>query len=125
MALLNRLQLAVETSDRRRGKKHVVWKDSFDVKECRTEKFVLQNYIIYIITLVQENGNLQKAATILHSSALFYLSGKHSCYPVKDYRVFLYPDQGKNNIFTKTLILAPSRAGNFMLAEDAFGPDIG
>jgi REP element-mobilizing transposase RayT len=42
LPLLNRLQMAVKTTDKKRGKKHEVWKDSFDVKECRTEKFILQ-----------------------------------------------------------------------------------
>ena len=45
--LLDILSLAVEQKDRSRGKKHEVWKAGFDVKMCRTEKFLLQklNYI--------------------------------------------------------------------------------
>jgi REP element-mobilizing transposase RayT len=94
--LLDRLQLAVEASDRRRGKKHEIWEDSFDVKECRTEKFVLQK--LHYIHNNPSSGKWKLAESpqlYLHSSALFYLSGKHSSYPVKDYSEFLYPDPGE------------------------------
>ncbi len=94
--LLNSMGLGVEASDRRRGKKHEVWKDSFDVKECRTEKFVLQKLPYIHNNPCSGKWKLAESSQLyLHSSALFYLSGKHSCYPVKDYRVFLYPDQGE------------------------------
>jgi hypothetical protein len=45
--LLQQLQIAVSNSDRNRGKKYEVWIKGFDVKECRTESFILQklNYI--------------------------------------------------------------------------------
>jgi REP element-mobilizing transposase RayT len=45
--LLNLLASAVEKKDISRGKKHEIWKPGFDVKECRTELFLLQklNYI--------------------------------------------------------------------------------
>src|SRR6476660_1693970 len=39
--LLNLLASAVEQKDISRGKIHEVWKPGFDVKECRTEKFLL------------------------------------------------------------------------------------
>ena len=42
-----KLQAEVKSKDRSRGKKHEVWIDSFDVKECRTEKFIMQK-LIYI-----------------------------------------------------------------------------
>ncbi len=41
--IIARLQKDVQTKDKIRGKIHEVWEDSFDVKECRTEKFILQN----------------------------------------------------------------------------------
>lgn len=45
--LLNRMKEAVGVKDRQRDKKHQIWQGTFDVKECRTEKFILQklNYI--------------------------------------------------------------------------------
>ena len=91
--LLNRLNLAVTPSGKKRGKKHEVWKDSFDVKECRTEPFVLQK-----LNYIHNNpcaGKWKLADSPVHywhSSASFYISGRHAGYPVKDYRIFLYPD---------------------------------
>ena len=45
--LLQRLNLSVEAKDRERNKKHEVWEDSFDWKECRTDKYMQQklNYM--------------------------------------------------------------------------------
>ncbi len=40
--LLHQLNLSVEVKDRERNKKHEVWEDSFDWKECRTHKFMKQ-----------------------------------------------------------------------------------
>lgn len=34
--LLKKLQAEVKVKDRSRGKKHEIWIDGFDVKECRT-----------------------------------------------------------------------------------------
>ena len=46
-SMLNQLAEAVEVTDRKRGKLHEVFEDSFDIKECLTEKFTRQklNYI--------------------------------------------------------------------------------
>ena len=40
--LLNQMKQAVINKDRRRNKMHQIWQGTFDVKECRTEKFILQ-----------------------------------------------------------------------------------
>ena len=40
--LLQRLKLSVKAKDRERNKKHELWEDSFDWKECRTHKFMKQ-----------------------------------------------------------------------------------
>ena len=42
LTLLDWMKAAVRAKDRKRNKKHEVWQESFDVKECRTEKFILQ-----------------------------------------------------------------------------------
>jgi hypothetical protein len=81
----------VESKDKTRGKKHELWQDSFDIKECRTEKFILQK-LTYIHNnpccgkwkLVKEPHHYQ------HSSALFYLNGTPRHFGVKDYRHFLW-----------------------------------
>ena len=41
-AILQQLQDGVNSSDKKRGKLHEVWEDSFDWKECRSYDFVNQ-----------------------------------------------------------------------------------
>ena len=90
MALLNSLQRAVKSKDKQKGQKHEVWIDSFDVKHCRTENFVLQK-----LNYIHNNpcaGKWKLAEDPIHyphSSASFYISGRHGAYAVKDYREFL------------------------------------
>jgi REP element-mobilizing transposase RayT len=75
-ALLHQLATAVEAKDRSRGKKHEIWKAGFDVKPCRTEKFLLQK-----LNYIHQNpvsGKWRLAASAkeyAHSSARFYLHG--------------------------------------------------
>ena len=91
--LLAKLAFAVCPSDRKRGKKHEVWINSFDVKQCRTEKFLLQK--LHYIHNNPCTGKWKLAKCSIdypHSSALFYLNGQIGHYPVKDYREFLYRD---------------------------------
>jgi REP element-mobilizing transposase RayT len=88
--LLQQLSGAVEYKDQQRGKQHEVWQDSFDWKECRTEKFILQK-----LSYLHSNpcfGRWQLAESPLyypHSSACFYHNGKHVGYPVTNYREVL------------------------------------
>jgi REP element-mobilizing transposase RayT len=88
--LLQRLSKDVGTTDRKRGKKHEIWINSFDVKHCRTESFILQK-----LNYIHNNpcaGRWKLAESPIeypHSSALFYLNGKIKSYPVKDYRLFV------------------------------------
>ena len=92
-SLLTKLQFGVRPKDKKRGKKHEVWKGSFDVKECRTEKFILQK-----LNYMHDNpcsGKWKLAESpidYLHSSASFYLNNKSGPYPVKDYREFMKVD---------------------------------
>ncbi len=41
-AILDHLGVAVEPADKLRGKKHEVWEDSFDWKDCRSHFFMNQ-----------------------------------------------------------------------------------
>ena len=90
MALLDSLQSAVKPKDKQKGQKHEVWIDSFDVKECRTEKFILQK-----LNYMHNNpcvGKWRLADDPIHyphSSASFYISGRQRAYEVKDYREFM------------------------------------
>jgi hypothetical protein len=91
--LLSRLQFAVRPKDRKKGKRHEVWKGSFDVKECRTEKFILQKLNYMHNNPCSGKWKLAESPIeYLHSSALFYSTGKQRLYPVKDYREFLKVD---------------------------------
>jgi REP element-mobilizing transposase RayT len=91
--LVARLRSDVYATDRKRGKKHEVWKDSFDVKQCRTEKFLLQK-----LNYIHNNpctGKWKLADSPIHyphSSALFYMNGKKWYYQVKDYKELLILD---------------------------------
>ena len=79
--------MAVKPTDKKRGKKHEVWKDSFDVKECRMEKFILQKLHYIHNNPCAGKWNLADSSIhYLHSSASFYISGKKGRYSVKDYR---------------------------------------
>jgi ribosomal protein S7 len=54
-ALLNQLEEAVEMTDRKRGKLHEVFEDSFDIKECSTQKFIKQK-LDYIQAMTNKLG---------------------------------------------------------------------
>ena len=89
-SVLHKLKAAVKAKDRSKGKKHEVWKDSFDVKECRTEEFVLQKLIYIHENPVRGKWKLSKTSLdYLHSSAPFYFNGRQQLFAVKDYRDFL------------------------------------
>ena len=84
--LLKRLQAEVKDKDRRRGKKHEIWIDGFDVKECRTEKFILQKLIYIHENPLRGKWKLcNTSIDYLHSSARFYLNGKHQLFEVKGF----------------------------------------
>ena len=90
LVLLQKLQTEVKDKDRSRGKKHEVWIDGFDVKECRTEKFILQKLIYIHENPVSGKWKLCKTSLdYLHSSAPFYFNGRQQLFEVKDYRDFV------------------------------------
>ena len=74
----------MQANDKSHGKKHEVWKDAFDVKECRTENFIMQklNYVpavwqVFITILVQEGGDWQAIHFIIYIvQHPFILAGK-------------------------------------------------
>ena len=92
--LLQQLQDAVEYKDRQRGKLHEVWEDSFEWKECRTERFLLQKLSYIHSNPCKGKWHLaEHPGEYPHSSASFYVYGKHAAYPVKDYRELLVYDE--------------------------------
>lgn len=85
-ALLSQLRNSVSVDDVRKGQLHNVWKDSFDVKECRTEKFLLQKLQYMHCNPITGKWKLSaQASDYIHSSALFYQNGKQRCFDVVDY----------------------------------------
>lgn len=88
--LLNDLVEGVNISDCQRFKKHEVWEDSFDWKECRSLKFILQK-----LDYIHKNpckGRWMLAPTpadYVYSSAGFYLRGEQGIYPVTHYQDIL------------------------------------
>ena len=88
--ILEILHEAVQPKDRSRGKKHEVWMDAFDIKECRTEKFLLQKLNYIHNNPCTKYWNLATEPHLYrHSSALQYMNGKISMYRVKDYLEFI------------------------------------
>ena len=85
--LLQRLNLSVEAKDRERNKKHEVWEDSFDWKECRTHKFMKQKIDYMHDNPCRGKWNLVTGVTeYIHSSARFYLCDEQGAYPIMNFR---------------------------------------
>ncbi len=63
--ILKQLSEAVEVTDKKRGKLHEVFEDSFDIKECMTEKFIRQKLNYIHLNPCSGNGNLLFARKII------------------------------------------------------------
>ena len=88
--LLVRLSGGVEPKDKARGKLHEIWKPGFDVKPCRTEKFLLQK--LHYIHDNPVRGKWKLAAdneSYEHSSCLFYFHQQQRHCEVTHYRTLL------------------------------------
>ena len=83
--LLRQLEKAVSVKDKNNGKKHEAWKESFDWKYCETVKFAYQKLIYMHNNPCAGNWKLVEDITKYeHSSARYYISGKHAAYEVVD-----------------------------------------
>ena len=83
--VLRDMQLAVNAKDRQRNKKHQVWQGTFEVKQCRTEKFILQKLNYIHNNPCSGKWKLSdKPVDYKYSSASFY-SGDKNSYRIKDY----------------------------------------
>jgi hypothetical protein len=84
--ILNQLNEWVNVTDKSRNKEHEVFEPSFDWKECRTQKFIIQklNYIHW-----NPCKSIPKLAELpeqyQHSSAKFYITGEQGVYNVTSY----------------------------------------
>ncbi len=84
--ILQQLAEAVNASDRKRGKQHEVWEDSFDWKECRTREMIMQKLDYMHDNPCTGKWNLaSNPADYIHSSASYYLNDKQGIYPVTSY----------------------------------------
>jgi REP element-mobilizing transposase RayT len=83
--LLDQMKNAVRVKDSKRNKRHELWQGTFDVKQCRTKKFILQklNYI-HNNPCSGKWKLCNKPYEYAHSSARFY-NGEKNGYKVKDY----------------------------------------
>jgi REP element-mobilizing transposase RayT len=84
--LLATLANAVNASDRKRGKHHEVWEDSFDWKECTGQKFTEQKLNYMHMNACTGRYNLAPGPEeYLHSSAKYYATGEHALFIIMDY----------------------------------------
>ena len=89
-SVLSLLAGDVSAVQKKRGKHHELWQGTFDVKECRTEKFILQKLIYMHENPCAQRWKLcAKPHQHEHSSAAFYDRGAKRKAGVKDYRDFL------------------------------------
>lgn len=84
----------MEGKDRQRGKQHEVWEDTFDWKQCRTEKFIIQKLRYIHENPCTEHWQLaDRPEHYAHSSATFYHNCRQGVYPVRDYREVMVHDE--------------------------------
>ncbi len=92
-ALLKTLASGVNNTDRKRGKLHHVFKASFDCKECRTDKFLLQKLNYIHNNPCTGKWNLAEIPdNYKHSSARFYNQGVPGFYKNITHYKFLDTD---------------------------------
>lgn len=81
--LLTQLTQSLSLSEKERGQKHKVFRDSFDMQHCYSQKFILQK-----LKYIHDNPCVKKwmladnPLDYLHSSAAFYAEGKQGVYPI-------------------------------------------
>jgi len=88
--ILSILSSKVSTQDRKRGKSHQVFIVSSDIKECITEKFIVQKLNYIHNNPISKKWKLVNDITSFpYSSASYYELGKQGEFPVFDYRDLL------------------------------------
>jgi REP element-mobilizing transposase RayT len=93
-AILSKLQKAVTATGSNRGKKHEVWEESFDWKYCETADFAYQKLVYMHNNPCSGRWKLAKDAMAYeHSSARYYISGRHAAYEVVDVEIILSEKQ--------------------------------
>jgi hypothetical protein len=86
-SVLQQLADVVSPSDARRGKRHQVFKPSFDAKECRHDRFVEQKLQYMHNNPCSGVWNLAPdPVSYAHSSARLYLTGEPGVYKLTHYK---------------------------------------
>jgi hypothetical protein len=84
--ILESMNDGVNQSDSKRGKKHEVWEESFDWKECDSEELIIEKLNYLHINPCKGKWNLvNDPADYPHSSAKFYMTGEQGIYPITHY----------------------------------------
>jgi REP element-mobilizing transposase RayT len=84
--LLAKMKFAVSEKDKKINKKHEVWKNSFDWKECNSNEFIEQKLNYIHLNPCQGKWNLSATPEDYeHSSAKFYICGIQAVYTVTNY----------------------------------------
>lgn len=92
--VLTMLEKAVTAKSKDKGKKHQVWEESFDWKICETEDFAYQKLLYMHNNPCSGKWKLVEDITKYeHSSARYYISGKHAGYEVIDVEEILVAKQ--------------------------------
>lgn len=82
---LQQLDKAVSAKDKNNGMKHEVWKESFDWKYSETANFAYQKLIYMHNNPCAGKWRLvEDISKYEHSSARYYITGKHPSYEVVD-----------------------------------------
>jgi REP element-mobilizing transposase RayT len=83
--ILIKLEKAVTAKSKSKGKNHEVWEESFDWKICGTAEFAYQKLIYMHNNPCSGKWKLVEDITKYeHSSARYYITGKHGGYIVTD-----------------------------------------
>jgi REP element-mobilizing transposase RayT len=86
IGLLGKMASAVNRSDKKQNKLHEVWEDSFDWKECYSDKMIIQK-----LDYIHDNpcrGKWRLAESpvdYIHSSARYYITCEQGIYPVTNF----------------------------------------
>ena len=91
--LLEELQRGVTAHEKEKGKKHHVFRSSFDARLCFNEQMTEQKLDYIHHNPVQDKWHLVRDYTnYLHSSASFYEKGEQGPYDVVHYKEIIVPE---------------------------------
>lgn len=79
--ILNKLAAGVSPGERKNNKQHAIWEQSFDVKECRSERMLGQKLGYIHHNPISGKWSLSESfIEYKHSSAMFYHTGEQHEY---------------------------------------------